>query len=93
MIGIELAQRATALALAETLRDTWPDFRTVCDCGSVSVKAQMKRADRSGAAVAVIIGADELAADEVTLKPLRGQGEQQRVPRQQMLHALAAVVK
>ena len=46
------------------------------------MKAQMKAADRSGAALALIIGADELAADEVTLRPLRGEhGDQQRVHR------------
>ena len=92
VIGIELAQRAAALALAEELRDTCDSLRTVCDCGTASLKAQMKRADRSGAALAVIVGADELAADEVTLKPLRGQGEQQRIPRHQMLQALRAIV-
>ena len=44
-----------------------------------SMKAQMKAADRSGAAVAVIVGPDEVAADEVTVRPLRGGGDQQRV--------------
>lgn len=47
--------------------------------GQASMKAQMKAADRSGAAVAVIIGDDEVAADEVTLRPLRGGGDQRRV--------------
>jgi histidyl-tRNA synthetase len=49
--------------------------------GGRSMKAQMKAADRSGARVAVIVGADEAAAGEVTVRPLRGGGEQQRVPR------------
>lgn len=50
-----------------------------------SMKAQMKAADRSGAAVALIVGSDELAAGEVTVRPLRrdlpAAGEQQRMPR------------
>lgn len=92
VIGAELAQRPAALAIAEELREGCDDLRTLCHCGSESLKSQMKRADRSGAAVAVIVGADELAVDEVTLKPLRGQGEQRRVPRQQMIQALRGLV-
>lgn len=46
-----------------------------------SMKAQMKAADRSGAALAVIIGSDELAAGEVTVRDLRGDSGQARVPR------------
>jgi histidyl-tRNA synthetase len=46
-----------------------------------SLKAQLKLADRSGAPVAVIIGPDEAAAGEVTLRDLRGAGAQRRVPR------------
>jgi histidyl-tRNA synthetase len=49
--------------------------------GSRSMKAQMKQADRSGAALAVIIGTNELAAGTVTVRPLRGGGEQVVVPR------------
>jgi histidyl-tRNA synthetase len=92
VIGADAAQRPAALALAESLRSACPDFRTLCHCGAESLKSQMKRADRSGAAVAVIVGAEELAAAEVTLKPLRGQGEQQRVPREEMIGALRALI-
>jgi len=45
-----------------------------------NMRSQMKGADRSGAKLAVIIGDDEVAADEVTIRDLRGQGIQQRVP-------------
>ncbi len=47
--------------------------------GGRSMKAQMKVADRSGAALAVIIGEDEVAAGEVTLRDLRGDAGQRRV--------------
>ena len=43
------------------------------------MKAQMKAADRSGAAVAVIVGADELAAGTAVVRPLRGDGDAGRV--------------
>ncbi|MDO4706644.1 MAG: His/Gly/Thr/Pro-type tRNA ligase C-terminal domain-containing protein, partial [Comamonadaceae bacterium] len=47
--------------------------------GMGSFKSQFKKADASGAACALVFGADELARGEVALKPLRG-GEQQGVP-------------
>jgi histidyl-tRNA synthetase len=53
-----------------------------------SIKAQMKRADKSGAPVAVIIGEDEVARGEVAIKPLRGQGDQHNVPVGQLVPAV-----
>ena len=49
-----------------------------------SMKSQMRAADRSGAAVAVLVGSDELAAGTVTVRPLRGGGEQRAVPREEL---------
>jgi len=49
-----------------------------------SMKSQMKAADRSGAAIAVLVGSDELAAGTVTVRPLRGDGEQRAVPRNEL---------
>jgi histidyl-tRNA synthetase len=46
-----------------------------------SMKSQMKAADRSGARLALIVGEDEAAAGTVTVRPLRGGGEQETVPR------------
>jgi histidyl-tRNA synthetase len=63
--------------------------------GGGSMKAQMKAADRSGAEVAVIVGEDELAAGEVTVRRLRhhsdtaGDRAQQRVPRDAVVAHLA----
>jgi histidyl-tRNA synthetase len=50
-----------------------------------SMKAQMKVADRSGAVLALIVGPDELAAGDVTVRDLRGAGEQQRVARTELI--------
>ncbi|MCM8594130.1 histidine--tRNA ligase [Accumulibacter sp.] len=69
-----------AVGVAETLRDRGIDV--LYNCGGGSFKSQMKRADVSGAAFAVIIGDDEAAAGEVTLKPLRAADDrvgQQRI--------------
>jgi histidyl-tRNA synthetase len=54
------------------------------------MKAQMKLANRSGAAVAVIVGDDELAAGTVTVKPLRNGGEQHTVARPDLITHLKA---
>ncbi|ASK33201.1 histidine--tRNA ligase (plasmid) [Alcanivorax sp. N3-2A] len=68
--------QAHALALAERLRDALPGVGIQCHCGGGSFKSQMKKADRSGARFALILGEDEVAAGTVTVKPLREQSEQ-----------------
>jgi histidyl-tRNA synthetase len=68
--------QAAALALAESLRDGLDGLRLLTHCGEGSLKAAMKRADKSGAALALIIGDAELAAGQVLVKPLRTGGEQ-----------------
>jgi histidyl-tRNA synthetase len=67
----DAAQRS-ALALAEKLRDELPGHGIVVHCGSAKFKTQFRRADESGARVALVIGEDELARGVVALKPLRG---------------------
>ena len=66
-------------ALAEQLRSDLPELRLLTHCGGGSFKSQMKKADKSGANFALIIGSDEMTAGEVTVKPMRGDGEQQRL--------------
>ena len=72
-----------ALALAEELRAR--SCRVVVHAGGGSFKSQMKKADSSGAAYALIIGEDELAAGEVSLKPLRMEGEQRRIRQERLV--------
>lgn len=77
---------AFALHVGETLRDA--GYRTLLHAGGGSFKSQLKRADGSSAAVCIILGDEEVRQGHVTLKPLRGQGEQQTLP----LAAMAAQV-
>lgn len=63
------------LVLNEQLREQ-SGLRIQMGCGGGSFKSQMKKADRSGALVALILGEDELAKNQIAIKPLRGQGEQ-----------------
>lgn len=68
-----------ANALAEKWRDEVNEIRIQCHCGGGNMKKQMKRADKSGAQIAIIIGEDEITNESVTIKYLRGQHEQQSV--------------
>jgi histidyl-tRNA synthetase len=65
------------LALVERWRDALPGRRLVTHLGGGSFKSQLKRADRSGAALAVIIGDEEAAAGRAAIKPLRSDAPQQ----------------
>jgi len=67
-----------AFTVAERLRDH--GFSVTHHCGGGSFKSQMKRADGSGAPVAVIVGDDEANAREASVKPLREDRDQKRVP-------------
>jgi histidyl-tRNA synthetase len=69
-----------AFRIAESLRNAKPSLRVEAHCGGGGFKAQMKRADRSGANVALILGEDEVATGTVVLKPLRAEVEQRTVP-------------
>lgn len=73
--GSEAAR--VAFRLAERLRDAGMD--AILHCGEGGFKSQMKKADASGAEYAVIVGEDEVSAQQATVKPLRETGEQVRV--------------
>ncbi|NRH26427.1 histidine--tRNA ligase [Pseudomonas sp. MS19] len=73
------AAELAALTLSERLRDQVPGLRLQVNAGGGSFKSQFKKADKSGALYAVILGEDELAQQVVGFKPLRGQAEQQSI--------------
>jgi histidyl-tRNA synthetase len=68
------------LRVAETLRDGLPGLRLVANCGGGSLKTQLKRADRSGAALALILGEDELERGQLGVKHLREDRPQTWLP-------------
>lgn len=65
-----------ALLLSDRLRNEHEWLRIQTHCGGGSFKSQMKKADKSGAAVALLLGDNELAQQQVTIKHLRDGGEQ-----------------
>jgi histidyl-tRNA synthetase len=79
-----------AFTVAERLRDH--GFAVVRHAGGGSFKAQMKRADASGAEVAVIVGDDEAAAGEASVKPLRADRGQVRVPLERLPAVLTDLI-
>ena len=73
------AAEASGLQIAERLRDALPGVRIETNCGGGSFKSQLRRADRSGARYAVILGDEELARGVAGLKPLREEAGQAEV--------------
>ncbi|RIA32079.1 histidyl-tRNA synthetase [Ectopseudomonas oleovorans] len=79
-----------ALSLAERIRDAIPGIRLLVNAGAGSFKSQFKKADKSGARYALILGDDELAGRVVGFKPLRDDSEQQSVAWDALAEHLAA---
>ncbi len=77
MAGEEAVTRG--LVLAESLRQAVPGLRVQANLGGGSFKSQFKRADRSGARLALILGETELANNEVSVKSLRRDAAQESV--------------
>ena len=73
------AAELAGLGLAERLRDAIPGLRLLVNVGGGSFKSQFKKADKSGARLALILGEDELAARVVGCKPLRDDAQQQNI--------------
>ncbi|MDH3547995.1 MAG: histidine--tRNA ligase [Gammaproteobacteria bacterium] len=81
--------QARAFALAEELRDRIAGIHIEMNLGGGSFKSQMKRADKSSAAYALILGEQELSENRIGLKPLRSGDEQENIA----LDDLAAVLQ
>jgi histidyl-tRNA synthetase len=79
------AARATALRLAELMRDQLSGKKIVVHCGDGKFKSQMKKADASGADLALVLGEDEVAAGTVSIKSLREGGEQSTISQETLV--------
>ena len=88
VIGIGDAARRTSFAIAESLRDRLPRLRVLLAQPQAGLKTQLKRADKSGARYALIIGEDELASDKVSLKALRREAPQRSLTLEEAVEAL-----
>jgi len=81
-----------ALQLIERLRTERPRVRFELNVGGGNLKAQFRRADRSGAVLALIVGDDEIARAVVGLKPLRDTAGQSECPMAQLPAGLDAAL-
>ena len=91
---IASGERATraGLALVERLRDDLPAVAFEMNQGGGNFKAQFRRADRSGAQLALILGENELERGVASLKPLRQEGEQVEYPLAELAARIPALL-
>ena len=88
MIRVGEAAEKAGLLLAEQIRDQIAGLKLQVNCGGGSFKSQFKKADKSGAAFAIILGEDEVQRGEVALKSLRIEQEQQTLSHDALLQVL-----
>ena len=79
--------------LAERLRDALPRLRLMSHCGGGSFKSQFKKADKSGATFALVLGEAELAQGIVGVKPLRDDSGQQELGFDDLVDFLAREIE
>ncbi len=85
MIRVGDAAEQEGLRFAETIRDKVPGLKLQVNCGGGSFKSQFKKADKSGAEYAIILGVDEISRGEVSIKSLRSEHGQQTLSQAQTL--------
>ena len=85
-VGSEAEQKVHSIA--ETLRDEIPSLHLLVNCGGGSFKSQFKKADKSGASHALVLGEDEIVNGTVSIKPLRKEGVQTTVSTSNLASAL-----
>ena len=80
----------TAMQLAEQVRENMPHLSVQYHCGGGSFKSQFKKADRSGAKIALVIGGNEMDNNQVSIKYLRSEQQQQTLSREQLFDLLSS---
>ncbi|MFI3120980.1 MAG: histidine--tRNA ligase [Methylococcaceae bacterium] len=89
MIRVGESAEQEGIRFAETIRNEIPGLKLQVNCGGGSFKSQFKKADKSGAEFALILGDDEVSRGEVSVKPLRNsEQEQQNMSQRQALEFL-----
>jgi histidyl-tRNA synthetase len=80
------------LHLAELLRDARPDLKVQLNLGGGSIRTQFKRADKSGAQFAIVLGDDEVARGVAAIKDLRRDVAQEECPIDRINERLGALL-
>jgi len=92
IVSGDAAERA-ALCLAEQLRDALPGRSVIVNLGGGSIKTQFRRADRSGARLALVLGDAEVQRGVAGVKPLRDQSGQSDCPLAELPARIAAMMQ
>ena len=79
--------------IAEQLRSEIPQLGLQVNCGGGSFKSQFKKADKSGARYALVLGDDELKKGIISLKPLRDKQDQKELPLQSLSDSIRPLLK
>jgi histidyl-tRNA synthetase len=93
LIMVGAAAERIGFRLSEQLRNTITGLRLVMNTGGGSLKSQLKRADRSGAYLALILGDDELQAQTISIKPLRNEQNQETILQTRLADWLISFIK
>lgn len=88
VIGTDDVNAADSLAVAELVRQLMPTSSVLHNTGGGSLKSQFRKADKSGATLALIVGAEEISQSTVTAKPMRADEAQITVPREELASTL-----
>ncbi len=90
MAGAEAVKSGSLLA--ERLRDEMPGLKLMLHCGGGSFKSQLRKADKSGAEYALILGDEEVAKNTVQIKPLRKDSGQYEVSRDKLVDEITRLM-
>lgn len=91
MVAVGESGKIKSWSYAELLRNN--GFKVEMFCGEGSIKSQMKRADKSGATLSLLVGEDEINSESVTIKPMRRDEEQVNVPEHQLIDTVSACIR
>lgn len=81
------------MILADSLRSSFEQLRIQVNCGGGSFKSQMKKADKSGAELALILGENEVDNQSVSVKYLRSDEGQLLLAQEELLSKLPELLK
>lgn len=93
LLALDDTGTTASLELARSLRLAVPGLRLQMHCGGGKPKARLKRADASGAVVALILGEQEIANGTVALKALRTDGGQEVLGKAELIERLRHLVR
>jgi histidyl-tRNA synthetase len=93
MIRVGIEAEKLGMSFAEKIRNEVEGIKLQVNCGGGSFKSQFKKADKSGAQYAIIIGDDEISRGEISLKPLRSGAEQENMTQDEVVQLLLTLNK